>query len=79
MFLKNDLDDAGFDVQCFSQAGTALEAAHEFDYAAAIVDLGLPDMEGKDLIDKLRSLKRDMPIVIATGYDRDDVFGSRAR
>jgi signal transduction histidine kinase/DNA-binding response OmpR family regulator len=41
--------------------------------AAAIVDLGLPDRSGSELVAEIRTLYPDMPIVLATGYANDDV------
>jgi FixJ family two-component response regulator len=35
--------------------------------SAAIVDINLPDGKGDELAKKLRALKPDLPIVIATG------------
>src|ERR1041385_4814871 len=37
--------------------------------AFAIIDIGLPDGRGDALALELRSLRADLPIVIATGYD----------
>lgn len=36
------------------------------NFAAAILDLGLPDMQGVDVLRQWRSLKRDMPVLILT-------------
>ncbi|MCK1745824.1 response regulator [Bradyrhizobium sp. 139] len=41
--------------------------------AGAIVDLGLPDRSGGELVTEIRSLYPDIPIVLATGYANDDV------
>jgi DNA-binding response OmpR family regulator len=44
---------------------------HGFDMA--MVDLGLPDMSGEDLILELRRLRADLPILVTTGRDVGDV------
>jgi len=52
---------------------TAAEAAAAFgvaDYAAAVVDLGLPDGSGLDLLRDERSRGNRTPILIATARDR---------
>jgi CheY-like chemotaxis protein len=41
--------------------------------AGAIVDLGLPDRSGGELVAEIRTLYPDIPIVLATGYANDDV------
>jgi ActR/RegA family two-component response regulator len=43
------------------------------ELAAAVVDLGLPDRPGQDLIAELRALRPDLPIILATGYADDDI------
>lgn len=69
MFAVDALEDAGFDVE---QAGTAGEAINSLkqlsgELHAAIVDLGLPDRSGDQLAGDLRTIKSDLPIVIASG------------
>jgi len=44
----------------------ALELARDNDYAVALVDLGLPDMQGWQFLRELASGKRPIPHVIAT-------------
>lgn len=39
----------------------------------AVVDLGLPDMDGADVVRALRRHLPDLPIVIATGYATDEI------
>jgi DNA-binding response OmpR family regulator len=46
------------------------------------VDLGLPDRPGDELVAELRTLRSDLPIVLATGYADEDTrqrFASVAR
>ena len=44
----------------------AVDSAHHFD--AALVDLGLPDMRGEDLITELRRRKPGLAVIVTTGY-----------
>jgi signal transduction histidine kinase/CheY-like chemotaxis protein len=41
--------------------------------AAVIVDLGLPDRSGDELIADIRALRPNLPVVLATGYAGDDI------
>jgi len=64
------LDELSFDVVETGSAKAAMTAAGgegaQFD--VAIIDVGLPDQRGDELAIKLRELRSELPIVIATGY-----------
>ncbi len=73
-FLKVSLETQGYkciDADCGANA-LMFAASHNPDIL--ILDLGLPDMDGVDVIKKLRSMTR-MPIIIvsARGHDREKV------
>ena len=74
---EEDLKLQGFEVVVAGTAQAALEAAKASDgFAAAIIDVGLPDRGGDTLAEDLRAMKADLPIVIVSGYDKD-VLGGR--
>ena len=52
-------------------------ALHAVDYDLAIVDLGLPDSDGMDLLKALRRERQSIPILIVTARDglKDRVAG----
>jgi two-component system response regulator PhoP len=54
--------------------------ANDFDPALAIIDLGLPDRSGAELVAKLRADGRSLPILILTARDhwQDKVEGLNA-
>lgn len=70
MFAVETLEDAGFQVD---EAGDAAEtmqmlaARNPKELSAVVVDLGLPDCSGDQLADRIRGLREDLPIVIASG------------
>jgi two-component system cell cycle response regulator CtrA len=49
--------------------GEALEILRACDYDILIVDLGLPDIPGEDLVRKLRTRGIETPVAILTGHD----------
>ena len=51
----------------------------EFDYDVAVIDLGLPKMDGIDLIAELRKQNRVFPILILTARRDWAGQGDRAR
>ncbi len=67
------LDDLGYGVVGATTAKAALEfaAAGIGKMTLAIVDLGLPDRRGEEVVAELRMLRADLPIVVATGYDEN--------
>ncbi len=69
MLTSENLRDLGFDVEEAANAASALDAAKKdiAGFAAAIIDIGLPDRKGDDLALELKGLRPDLPIVIATG------------
>jgi CheY-like chemotaxis protein len=42
-------------------------------FAAVIVDIGLPDRSGDDLVREIRSMHAALPILVATGKGAQDV------
>lgn len=69
-FLKPSLTAAGYEV---AEAGTGAEALKAVATQApdlVILDLGLPDMDGKEVIASLRGWS-DIPIVILSARDRE--------
>ncbi len=78
--LASKLSDEGFAVE---QAGDGREGLYfslEYPVDLAIVDLGLPEMSGLDIIRKVREDGKTYPILILTARDRwqDKVDGLSA-
>jgi len=76
------LQELGFDSVEVGSAKAALDKARSTDFDVAIVDIGLPDRPGHELVAELRALRSDFPVIIATGYsDRvmREQFRSEAR
>jgi two-component system, cell cycle response regulator CtrA len=48
----------------------ALELARHYDYDAVILDLMLPDMEGYDVVRRMRAARIETPVVILSGLSR---------
>ena len=63
------LRDEGWDAIYSTDAASALQNFSSRTFCAAIVDVGLPDMDGNDLISELRAREPRLPIVICTGFD----------
>ena len=78
--LCSQLAEAGFGVEQAADGREGLYFALEYPIDLAIVDLGLPEISGLDLIRELREKGKTYPILILTARDRwqDKVEGARS-
>jgi DNA-binding response OmpR family regulator len=69
MVAADALREMGFEVAEAPSAGQALALASAgiWDFEIAIVDLGLPDREGSELVVELKQMRSDLPIIVASG------------
>ena len=65
-FIRKGLKAAQFDVDVAANGATALEDLECVHYDAAILDLGLPDMDGLDILNVLRAKNNAIPVLILT-------------
>src|SRR5271170_2979311 len=63
-FLKQSLTDAGYEVDAAKDGRAAAQLASGKKYDVLIVDLGLPDQDGIDLILQLRQSGVSSPVLI---------------
>ena len=63
-FVKQSLTEAGYEVDTALDAATASQLAAKHAYHGLIVDLGLPDQDGIDLILQLRCSGVSSPVLI---------------
>jgi DNA-binding response OmpR family regulator len=69
MMMVDALRELGFEVHESSSAVGALKAAKDGDnvFELAVVDLGLPDRPGDQLIADLKALHPGLPIIVTSG------------
>jgi len=75
MLAVDMLEELGFSAD---EAGTAAEAMQKLrasgaDYAIILLDIGLPDKRGDDLIREVRQLNPGIPLLIASGESKADL------
>lgn len=63
-FLRPALEEAGYEVDLAGDGRTAVEYGGVNSYDALIVDLGLPDADGLDVIERLRRAGQRAPVLI---------------
>ena len=78
--LHRQLKAAGYVVDVAGDGEEGLYFGREYDYDAAVIDLGLPKMDGGELIRALRAEDRRFPVLILTarGHWQDKVSGLEA-
>jgi CheY-like chemotaxis protein len=69
LFVADMLTERGCEVE---EAGTGAEALAKYragnPFDLAIIDLGLPDCRGDEVVAQIRASDPDFPVILATGY-----------
>lgn len=75
--IKLGLSDAGYAVDWVGSAERALEVTKMESFDLAVIDIGLPGLDGLELTQRLRKEGHSMPVLILTARDalRDRVQG----
>ena len=78
--LQAQLRDAGYAVDAVADGKEGYFMGSEYPFDLAIIDLGLPQMNGVEIIKSLRSDGKTLPILILTARERwqDKVEGLEA-
>ena len=73
--LEINFRAAGFGVRTAGSGAGALEAAAERAPDVVVLDLGLPDLDGRDVLRRLRGIDglASIPVVVVSGADADAV------
>lgn len=67
--LMRSLQQAGFAVEGCAAGGVALERLRAAPWELLVLDLGLPDMFGLDVLQQLRAEGKTLPVLILTALD----------
>ena len=75
--LSRGLTESGYETQAASDGASAIQIIQDQAIDLAVLDLGLPDIDGMELLPKLRELSPDLPVIILTarGEVEDRVAG----
>ena len=71
-FLSRGLVSAGYAVDVAATGGAAIDMIHSTDYDMMILDLGLPDVDGLTVLQKIRNRKVSPPVLILSARDAVD-------
>jgi CheY-like chemotaxis protein len=75
MIAADTLEELGYEVV---QVGTARAALAQAGtdcarFTLAVIDIGLPDRPGQQLVAELRTICPSLPIIVASGYGESEV------
>ncbi len=68
MSLAQSIELAGFDVHCEESAEQALKLLHGQWEGVIVSDINLPKMSGIELLQQVRSIDTEIPIILITGH-----------
>lgn len=68
------LTEAGYGVEYCADGESALKAIKEQTYPVILIDLGLPDIEGLELIEKIKADHHKSQLIVVTGQSHPDVI-----
>jgi CheY-like chemotaxis protein len=73
-FIRTLFEERGLQVAVASTAAEALQMIESLGstLGAAIIDIGLPDGSGDQLVAPIRAVLPELPIVIATGFSESE-------
>jgi two-component system, OmpR family, response regulator len=70
--IEQALKDAAYAVDWVTDGETAIDVAKREAYELALLDLGLPKADGRDVLRRLRALGHRLPVIIVTARDGVD-------
>jgi two-component system KDP operon response regulator KdpE len=70
--LRSALTAAGYDIVTAATGGQAVQAVATLAPNVVLLDLGLPDLDGKDVISRLRQWTSSPIIVLSARHDQDE-------
>ena len=56
------------EVTCFTNAADCLEALDTADWALLITDMNMPDIDGMQLLERVKAIRPGLPVLIITGF-----------
>ena len=65
--LTDGLEEHGFHVDEADRGEDSLELSDLYEYQVMVLDLGLPDMRGDEILDNLRAKNERLPVLVLSG------------
>src|SRR5947209_20255206 len=71
-FLSRGLESTGYAVDVVHSGAEAIDRVHSTEYDLVILDLGLPDQDGLQVLQKIKNRKTIPPVLILSARDSVD-------
>ena len=71
--LRDLIESAGFEAECFGSAKAFLESGLHRKAACLIVDIAMPKMSGMELQARLKEEECNVPIIFITAYEDAEI------
>lgn len=71
-FVSRGLESAGYAVDVANDGNSALNLSRDTSYDLIILDLGLPDIDGLEVLDRIRNRKLAPPVLILSARNAVD-------
>jgi nitrogen-specific signal transduction histidine kinase/ActR/RegA family two-component response regulator len=73
-YVQRMLEQHGYDVRCASSPREALDLAANIERIDVLVtDVVMPEMSGPELVERLTTLRPDLPVLFVSGYSHEIV------
>jgi putative two-component system response regulator len=66
--LSSVLNDEGYSVEAVESAKKAVKACEKSTFDVALIDIKLPDMNGTELLNRLKKMQPKIVMIIITGH-----------
>jgi CheY-like chemotaxis protein/Zn finger protein HypA/HybF involved in hydrogenase expression len=72
LLLDNSSKEIDYNITVASKGADALLTIENNDYDIVVLDLGLPDIKGLDLLKEIKNIRPNISVIVYTGYDDRD-------
>jgi DNA-binding response OmpR family regulator len=69
--LQELLEEAGYTVEIAYTGNKAVEVSSGAAFDLVITDLGLPDLPGTEVAQRIKAASRDLPVILLTGWQTE--------
>ncbi len=66
--FRRVLGKEGYHITCVDSGRRAVQLAKEEPFELAIVDVSMPDMDGIEVLARLKVMHREMPVIMITAF-----------